>query len=286
MLTTGLFTVHKFRIVFKKYNEPIYLIPFGDVHRSSDLCSVQHWEDFLNWARSKRRAFFLGMGDYDDLISTSERAVLRDESLHESTQRSLETMYMGSVKRFAKEIGFMQGRLIGLLEGNHYATFCDGTTSTQRLCQILQTKYLGVCSMIRIQFCCETRPSSQLSIDVFAHHGRGAARLIGGSLNRVQQMAESVEADIHLMGHDHRKSVGMTDRLLLLGPNPVTLTHRKLVFARTGSFLKGYIPDKPSYIADTQLSPTNLGVVKIELTPRRNKEGGKDTSYVDIHASI
>jgi hypothetical protein len=69
------------------------------------------------------------------------------------------------------------------------------------------------------------------------------------------------------------------------------LSHQKVLVARTGSFLKGYVPDKASYVADGAMNPTDLGVVKIELTPRRIREweGEKQTLdiiEVDIHASI
>ena len=38
MNTTGLFKIYKYTIEVQKLNEPIYLIPFGDIHRSSPMC--------------------------------------------------------------------------------------------------------------------------------------------------------------------------------------------------------------------------------------------------------
>jgi len=100
-------------------------------------------------------------------------------------------------------------------------------------------------------------------------------------------MAEIAEFDIGLMGHDHKKSVGMVDRLKLGdGRATLHLSHRKVVLARTGSFLRGYVPGSVSYVADKMLNPTNLGVVKIEITPRRTTKDGIDTVELDIHASI
>ena len=73
MQTTGIFTIHEFEIPISSFNEPIYLIPFGDVHRSAPLCHTEKWLEFLDWAKNKKRCYFLGMGDYDDLASASER---------------------------------------------------------------------------------------------------------------------------------------------------------------------------------------------------------------------
>ncbi len=287
MKTTGQFEIYHYTVRYKKHGEPIYLIPFGDIHRSAPLCHVEKWLEFLEWAKKKKNCYFLGMGDYDDLVSTSERESLMRSPLHDSTVQTLESMYKKHTDRLVKELSFMKGRVIGLLEGNHYAQFQNGTTSTQRMCDALECKYLGVSAFIRIQFICESRASTTNVIDLWAHHGMGAARLIGGSLNRVQQMGEAAEFDIGLMGHDHKKSVGTVNRLRLIGSGDrMRLSHRKVLLARTGSFLRGYVPGERSYVADSMMGPTDLGTIKIEMTPRRSQASGQDMTEIDIHASI
>ena len=291
MQTTGIFTVHRIEVPFEKYGEPIYLIPFGDIHRSSPMCHEDKWLEFLDWARSKRRAYFLGMGDYDDLASASERNILLDRKLHESTHNTLEDLYRKLTDKLIKELSFMDGRLIGLIEGNHYGEFQNGTTTTQRMCERLHCKYLGCSTFVRLTFIPRGRRITErhwgIPVDIWAHHGKGAARLVGGSLNRVEQMAECAEADIFLMGHDHKRSLGTKNRLKIVtsGPN-VRLSHEKILLARTGSFLRGYEDGKRSYVADMALSPTDLGVVKIELTPKRERVDGRDAERIDIHASV
>lgn len=272
MNTSGQFEVHRFKIPFWNYGEPIYLIPFGDVHRSAPLCHVEKWLEYCQWARVKApdRTYFLGMGDYDDMASASERRLLNGKDLHDSTVETLEELYNKHTARFYKEVEFMKGRCIGIMGGNHFAEFQSGITSDQKLADSLGTKYLGSNCFVRLQFQNQTKHNSHLSLDIWAHHGMGASRLIGGSLNRVQQMGEVAEADIYLMGHDHRKSVAFTTKLKLLGGHgSVRLSHRKQLYVRTGSFLKGYVEGKKSYIVDKALNPTDLGVVKIELTPQR-----------------
>jgi hypothetical protein len=94
------------------------------------------------------------------------------------------------------------------------------------------------------------------------------------------------------MGHDHKKSIGMSSRLVLTdGRTGINLKEKKILYARTGSFLKGYEPDKPSYVTKSLLNPSDLGTVKIELSPRRKvvEKNGRvvsDKNYIDIHASL
>lgn len=285
MRTTGIFTTHYFQIPFQKYGEPIYLIPFGDVHKSSPMHSKERWGDFLDWAKTKERAYFIGMGDYNDLASTSERIVLGSSALHESTRKTLTELYLEQTMKFAKDISFMKGRLIGILGGNHYGVFESGITTDQKLAEILNTKYLGASSLLRLSFKQKARGKTS-KLDVFVHHGRGGGRTVGASMNPVSAMADTAEADIYMMGDNHQKGIDFKSRLKLVeSGGHITLAHRKILLARTGSFLKGYEPGCESYVTDAQLPPSSLGTVKIELTPRREQENG-DRTWIDIHASL
>lgn len=287
MQTTGIFTIHDFKIEFDKFNEPIYLIPFGDVHRSAPLCHVEKWLEFLDWAKNKKRAYFLGIGDYDDLASASERLNLDKKRFHDSTIKTLEQLYEKNINTFYNEIKFMKDRLIGLAEGNHYAEFSSGITSTQLLAQKLNAKYLGVSSFIRLSLFNKNSKKS-MSIDLFIHHGKGAGKRMGTSLNTVEDMIRIADADIYLMGHDHKKSCGYLTKLQLHNTpkGGLKLHNKKILMARTGSFLKGYVPEESSYIADANYNPADLGTIKIELTPRRITKDGSDNIYIDIHTSI
>lgn len=283
MTTTGEFHIHKYVIEFEKYNEPIYLFPFGDVHRSAPNCDVERWLEFLDWAKHKKRAYFLGMGDLDDFASGSERLILGDKRLHDSTLTTLDGLYETHTIRFYNEIKFMGDKLIGLIEGNHYGEFQSGITTTQYLAQKMKAKYLGVSAFIRLIFKCKSRSNSS-AIDIWAHHGKGGSRKVGGSLNRVEDMLLAANADIYLMGHDHRKSCSYVPTMeLKQSGKSVRLHQKKKLIGRTGSFLKGYIAGKKSYVADMALNPTDLGVLKIELTPRSVHTGEQ---YIDIHTSI
>lgn len=275
MKTTGLFRVHSYRVRLTRLGEPLFLLPFGDVHYGAPMHATEEFEDWCAQAKALGdRALYLGMGDYQDLLSTSERKQLKG-GLHESTLDTLETLYRGLIDQFAERLSFMRGRLLGLIEGNHYTEFSTGETSTMLLARALKTTYLGVCSLIRLAV--EVN-GSKTALDLYAHHGvGGSARLVGGSLNAVQYRAEGIEADIYLMGHDHRRSVGTASRLLLQSnrrSGGLEVKSRKVIFARTGSFLRGYVDGAVSYVADGARNPADLGGVTIEITPRRTESRG------------
>ena len=282
MQTTGIFRTHRVEIPVTSTNRPVVLYPFGDSHFGAPLHATDAFDSWLATVKRDKGAWFLGMGDLVELTSTSERSMLGAMGLHDSTREMLDDMYGALVRNFAKKLDFMKGRVIGLLEGNHYFEHMDGTTSTQRLCQALGCPYLGVSAFVRLIL---NYHGCQTPVDIWAHHGRGAARLIGGSLNRVQQMGEAAQADIYLMGHDHKKSVGMTSKLVL--SHDMRLCERKQVYCRTGSFLKGYEDGKSSYVADAAYAPSDLGTVRIEIAIKRpGKFEGPRHLVADIRAAI
>ena len=286
MTTTGIFTIHHKEVVFDEYNEPYYLLPIGDIHRFAPLCDEERYLEYLEWAKTKKRKLILGMGDYDDLASASERHLLHNRNLHDSSIETLDNFYKSQTDRFIDEWKPFKDDIIGMVEGNHYAELVGGFTTTQYMCNELSCKYLGVSSFIRLSFRPKNR-KTRSKVDIWVHHGKGASRKVGGSLNRVEDMAMSADADIYLMGHDHKKSAAfITQMQLNNGGGNLKLSQKKKLLARTGSFLKGYVPGKKSYVADMALNPADLGTIKIELTPRRLQKSAGDTDYIDIHVSI
>lgn len=262
-----LHTTHLFPIEMRKCT-PITLMPFGDVHYEAPLFCSASWDEWKREAKDAENPYFIGMGDYFDLTSFSETRALMNAQLHESTKATLEEMYMMHVKRFQKEIAWMRGRIIGFLEGNHAMHFGDGTTSTMRLCQHFGVRYLGIHSFVRLRI---NYHGSILPVDIRAHHGKGAAQTPGGSLNAVHKMRDGYLADIYLMGHDHER--GTWGGGVIAVDQNMREKFRHQEYCRTGSFLRGYVNDKGSYIAAKCLNPKMLGGVAVKITPKRGGTG-------------
>jgi hypothetical protein len=280
----GIFQTHKYVINVKSLKDTIYLVPFGDIHYGAPLCAEDKYRQFMDWGKGNPNVYYLGMGDYTDLASASERERLKS-GLHDSTVDTLEAMYMSLLEKYALTLEHTRGKLIGLLEGNHHYRFMDGSTSTNRLCSMLDTTFLGCTSFIRVVLKCG---GAETKLDIFANHGQGgSARLAGGSINRVQYMAEMADADIYLMGHDHKRGV-LPDTRLLLKDNKGALTvqERQVMYARTGSFLKCYVSGKGSYIVDTCKKPADLGGIKIGLRLRRPCKDGVRSTRIDMESIV
>lgn len=282
MKTSGLFSTHGFTIPMT-YGKEVSIVLFGDVHRDSPNHADSKWQEDLKLWRSMKGAFFLGMGDYLDSTSTSERECLGDISkkMHDTFRKDIKALQMAKIDLMADELSFMKGRLIGLVNGNHYFNFESNINGDQMLAHKLDCKYLGVCALIRLTFVCGGRHHA---IDLFVHHGMGAARLIGGSLNRVAQMFEGVEADITIMGHDHKRgAVPATPRLFLdnTSRDGLKVRQRETWAVRSGSYLASYRDGEANYNVDSCRLPASLGHVemRVKFTCHRETIGEKSAKH-------
>lgn len=269
MKADGKFTINHYTIPFKNYGETIKIVPFGDVHRYAPLHAEKIWHKFIERYCDDKNAYFIGMGDYLDELSSSERKKYINSDYHDSTTHTTSKFYQQRAENLAKEISFMKGRCIGLHEGNHFFRLSDGTTTTNTICRALDTNHLGVKSFIEIILKKDQHHSNRVVI--CCHHGESGGRTVGTSVNKLEKMAHTHDADIILQGHDHRKNhVEMTEigitKSLHGKPN---IVERVKYCARTGGFLKGYIDKQLSYIADANMPPNSLGNIEFHLTPRR-----------------
>lgn len=283
MKTTGIFRTHIVEVKMREMGQVFHLIPFGDVHRDSPHHAHDHWQDDLAEWRKMKDCLFLGLGDYTDFLSTSERVRVRDgDGLHDSTQDSLGKLARKQIDQLATEMDFMRGRLIGLVNGNHYYQFKDGTTGDHMLAQKLDTEFLGVAAFVRIVFSYPGKENCTTSLDVFCHHGAGSGQKPHTSLAAVARMAEWADADIVLQGHDHKRGALPLNPILALSRNkngPLRVRERARWVGRTGSYLKAYIDGEANYNVDAGRGPCSLGHIRFDLTPYRERKKDSGDQY-------
>lgn len=260
-----------------RHSNPITLIPFGDIHHGGKLLATDKWYEFLAWAKTVPNALFLGMGDYCDVLSGSERMAIRKDELHDQSLDSLEEFYEKKLNDFYKDIAWMRGRVLGLLEGNHHTRLdsSGGITSTQLLCQKLKTKYLGNQAFVKLKI--DTGGGRWVSVVIFAAHGiSSSAKSVSGGMLGVEKMEFISEADLYLMGHNHQRGALPFAKLHLFDTNDgkMKVVERKGYFVRTGSFARSYVPNCRSYAANRLLRPADLGIVPIVISPVHSGRNG------------
>lgn len=257
-------------------------MPVGDIQWAGDKAEVAlgMLQRHIRWGVD-HDAWFIGMGDYIDTLSPSNRSRLRGAELYDTAIKALDRDAQARVKELYNEaLKPSKGRWLGLLEGHHFFQYRDQTTSDQELAKMLECPFLGTSAYVRLVFPRnETGRSTPQtgSVVIWAHHGAGSSQAAGGAINRLARLMPAWDADIYLMGHHHKVGAQPMDYVRPVYPpngKPHLLHTTKLLVA-TGSFLKGYIVGRQDggiprggYVEQGMMNPVQLGAPLVRIRPR------------------
>lgn len=179
-----------------------------------------------------KNAWFIGLGDYIDFLSPSNRARLAAAQLYDTAQDVIDEKAHELVEEvYENVLKPTKGRWLGLLEGHHLFEG-QGSTSDQWLAEMLDAAFLGTSCYIRLL------PSG---VVLWAHHGQGNSVLPTGPLNKLYHVSHGLSgADLYLIGHTTKMSVARLSR-----PRPDwdkhDLTHSDIYLVNCGGFSKSSI---------------------------------------------
>lgn len=279
-------------------NHTFRIYPLGDQHCASKNHDEERYKETLSELRKDPDGYFVMLGDEHDLASFGERKAIRAANLHESTLHDLDQRALQKCRDFVEMHKWMGDRLLFMIQGNHYWTFSSssksdgiepGMSSTQWIANQLGTRWAGWLTYHRISV---RRPGwknagKQMTVDIVASHGKAGGKLVGTAYNQVSELRGIFPgADIYLMGHDHKR--GAVPDSTLHVPHSghgcgLIVKQRRQWMVRTGSFLKGYVPNEAGYIVGRLLRPAELGNVKLDVKVARVRKDGADCISADVH---
>lgn len=255
-----------------KEGQTLFFAGLGDMHADTDSFDRVRFERFVSWLLRQEQqgnlVRLVGVGDYADLASTSERRHLGQEELHETTYDHIERHHLRTLKRIARMLRPIRHCLLGLLTGHHYYRFgrrrtagpeWQGRSSDEWLAHQLGCDYLGTGStLFRLAFhkgCPGRGCSHPLHLDVLALHGAGGAQTPGGRVQKRIRFAEiAPTAHLVMSGHDNAR----------LGYPRSGLDYERGEVKRyvigTGAFQRSYLDDEmeAGYAERAGLIPADL----------------------------
>ena len=247
----------------------------------------------IKWAL-EQNAIFVGMGDFSDFLSPSNKLRLRQAGLYDTAEEVIDNAAITIEKELMEVLRPTIGRWMGFIEGHHTYTSLDGTTTGQRFARFLQAPYLGDSAILRITFR-EAAPSHEsVSLKMFVHHGHGGATTYGGILNRLERFAARFpDVQLIMTGHHHQVIVQPMDSLDVTSKGEPYLFHKTRMLVCTGSFMKGWmqghkIGGRPQglYPEQKMMPPTALGAPLIIASPKVLRSHGHKIPVVDLRGSV
>lgn len=255
--------------------EPITIMPISDIQSGVEACDLDLLAENIERGL-KANAYFLGVGDYVDCASPSNRAAFKSAKLYDTIHSTMDEAVSDKIAELMEVLRPTRGKWLGLIQGHHQWDFQDGSSSDSRLAQELGTILLGDSAFIKLTF---KDAKGSLDCVIWAHHGQGSGNTIGAPLNKLEKVIEWAEADLYLLGHMHKRVAANVPRFYIVGE---TLIAKERVVVCCGSYLKAYMQGSMSgsrpggtYVEKAMLRPVTLGSPLIHIVPTRKIINGQ-----------
>lgn len=257
--------------------EEVKLAPVGDIQYGSQACDEWKLERHIQYGID-HDWWFLGMGDYLDHFSPSNRAALlkaRVGTLYDSARELLDEAIEQRLDMLSYYLE-APGRWLGLLKGDHAWDFEDGEHSDSKLATMLGCAFLETAAIISIKV-----EGCPVPLKVFATHGAGTSINATGKTLHLERLVRSFDADIYLMGHSHLKyGAPLTRKEVVTYKGKSHIVSRTKIIGITGSWLDSYAKDTDSYVEEKALTPVETGGLLIQARPVKEEWGWRWDMFV------
>lgn len=236
----------------------VHITPVGDVQLGAAAFDERRFQEHLDNAPAD--SLYIGMGDYHDFVSPSNRRKLlsmrSDESLYDVVWEKMDAEAHQDIAAFESLVERTEGQWLALLGGHHFWVFPNGQSSDEVIADDLDTPYVEGDVIVEVTY------GDGITRRVHAWHGEGSAQTPTGVFNKMKRK-DWVRADLYLMGHTHRTFIipGNPEVDSIDPSSESGWSHRTPLYVNTGSFLRGYIRGSRTYVERGGLPPTALGGV-------------------------
>lgn len=227
----------------------------------------------------ERGSYFVGMGDYIDFLSPSNRQRLRSAALYDTAEDVIDEKSMDLTREvYDLALKPTVGRWLGLVEGHHFAQLKTGETTDMRLCEMLKAPFLGTCGVIRINF---ARGTAKMGVTLWVHHGHGNGQTGYYPLARLANFSASQEGvDAFAIGHTTKLGHLLTNRMgYEWRRGSGKAYHRTIHLIGTGGYSRAYVEGakqgrvpRGGYAEQQMLGPAVIGSPTLIIRPVRDKD--------------
>ncbi len=266
--------IHTHRL--KSATQRVTIAPLGDCQWAGDEEDIayDHLERHVDDCLSRPTPLFVGLGDYVDFASPSNRARLSEARLYDTAQRVIADATKGLVDDlYRRLLKRTRGKWLGLTQGHHHhqakiGELKDGTAvmedSDVYLAKLLGAPWLDEMGVIKLVF-----PGGGV-FRILAYHGSGSSVYPWGPLIKTFRLMPHFSVDLILIGHQTKKAMGEVDRLHF--PEETDdISHQTIKMVGCGGWMKGFINGRRTYVSTAGLAPVALGQPLIHLRPSIRK---------------
>ena len=229
-----------------KETTPVNLFTLGDLHIGHKACDLDRIKSTINLIAKMPNARVILMGDIIDAgLRTSIGGGTFDNDFPPQEQFDLAVELLMPIKN----------KIYGIHSGNHSRRIYNNTSLEidKLLGQRLGVKHLGSNAYHKIMI-------GKQNYIIYSTHGSSGASLQHTKLKAVMDLANYVEADIFLYGHNHELAHAI-DEKFYVDMRSVTVKRKQRHFVLTGHYVK-----YEGYVAEHNLKPSRMGTAIVHLS--------------------
>jgi hypothetical protein len=183
-----------------------------------------------------REAYFVGLGDYIDFMSPSNRDRLMKAGVYKTSLGMIrEKAEDLTVQVYEKILKPTRGRWLGHVHGHHLYEY-EGWHSDVYLGELLNSPYVGTVAFLH---------NKRSDFTIFLYHGTGGGGLPGNSLNKLyHKNAEWPCAEVYCTGHNTKLATAPQSRPFIKWGNRNSehrMEHRDVYLVSCGGWSKSNI---------------------------------------------
>lgn len=270
--------------------EPFAIMPLGDIQYDGPggTANLKKLKRHVTWGL-ERGVQFLGMGDFVDFLSPSNRERLAEARLYETAGKGIDRLATMLEDELMEVLEPTKGHWLGLVQGHHYYEHRgDGTTSDTRFAARLDAPYLGDNGIIRLTFKGKNKESAILKI--WVHHGSGTGTTLLSGLNKlIKQKPGYPGVRLFIMGHVPQLGHVPQDGLDVTDKGMPYLFDESTYYIMSGGFARSHQQGsrfggraQGGYAEKGMMLPAILGGALIQLTPETIYHHGTSYRTIDI----
>jgi len=265
----------------------ITLVPIADVQVGAAGVDTEGFREHVQYALTQPNPRFIGVGDYTDPVSPSNRKLLRAAfvkgELYDSFEDLVREGMQNRVDEFVQLMDGTQGKVDAVLTGHHYYTYTENRggkwvlrTTDEDIADQLYADFFGApdekqpSMTITYRFPSAVAGEDKPELKVYLRHGQGGGDSFATPLNQLEKQMRGHEADVYIIAHHHKLVAG---KAVKLEENPDSKTLLKAtdgLLLASGSWMRGFLRDKVTYAEDGQMVPLAVGAPVVRVHRRED----------------
>lgn len=255
------------RIIHVKTDEVVTIAPLGDIQwtgREEDI-AVDLFAEHLTRCLDLN-AYYLGLGDYIDFMSPSNRTRLRNADLYDNAQKCI----MDKARALTDELydDFLvdtTGQWLGMVSGHHYCQLEGTETTDTYLAKKLKSPHTEALLYFQLVIQHEHR---QGELNFWVHHTSGGGTA-GAIENRLRKQFGHWPVDFLLAGHTTSRLAKPIPRMDVYWTDGVPkIVDRPVWLISCGGWSKAYRLGETDYVERAAMAPVSLGAPLITIIPQ------------------